>query len=104
MLPLSFKEFVAAIKQEDNLSKAYNQYVSTSSFPYVLEFLQAQDGDPYIQVAASVRNEQTLQRELRPLKAVKDNCPKMILTLDDDTPGDYNGITRMNALDWLMGD
>lgn len=259
MLPLSFKEFVTATKQEDNLSKAYNQYVSTSSFPYVLELLQTpaeinpylegiyntvlvkdiidrkkisdttvlksvtrflfdniglelsskkiadtltsnsrksdpktiekyvsaleecfivyragrynikgkeylkslekyyvsdiglrnfmlgkkamdvghilenivylellrrhyevfvgkiddaevdfvaqtQDGIIYIQVAASVRDEQTLQRELRPLKAVKDNYPKMILTLDDDPPGDYDGITRMNALDWLMGD
>lgn len=259
MLPLSFKEFVVATKQEDNLSKAYNQYVSTSSFPYVLELLQTpaeinpylegiyntvlvkdiidrkkisdtpvlksvtrflfdniglelsskkiadtltsssrksdpktiekyvgaleesfivyragrynikgmeylkslekyyvsdiglrnfmlgkkamdvghilenivylellrrrydvyvgkiddaevdfvaqtQDGNTYIQVAASVRDEQTLQRELRPLKAVKDNYPKMILTLDDDPPGDYNGIARMNALDWLMGD
>ncbi len=258
MLPLSFKEFVTATKQEDNLSKAYSQYVSTSSFPYVLELLQTpaeinpylegiyntvlvkdiidrkkiydttvlksvtcflfdniglelsskkiadtltsnsrksdpktiekyisaleesfivyrakrynikgkeylkslekyyvsdiglrnfmlgkkamdvghilenivylellrrhydvyvgkiddaeidfvaqtQDGNTYIQVAASVRDEQTLQRELRPLKAVKDNYPKMILTLDDDPPGDYNGITRMNALDWLMG-
>lgn len=259
MLPLSFKEFVVATRQEDNLSKAYNQYVSTSSFPYVLELLQTpaeinpylegiyntvlvkdiidrkkisdtpvlksvtrflfdniglelsskkiadtltsssrksdpktiekyvgaleesfivyragrynikgreylkslekyyvsdiglrnfmlgkkamdvghilenivylellrrrydvyvgkigdaevdfvaqtQDGNTYIQVAASVRDEQTLQRELRPLKAVKDNYPKMILTLDDDPPGDYNGIARMNALDWLMGD
>ncbi len=259
MLPLSFKEFVTATKQEDNLSKAYNQYVSTSSFPYVLELLQTpaeinpylegiyntvlvkdiidrkkiydttvlksvtcflfdniglelsskkiadtltsnsrksdpktiekyisaleesfivyranrynikgkeylkslekyyvsdiglrnfmlgkkamdvghilenivylellrrhydvyvgkiddaeidfvaqtQEGNTYIQVAASVRDEQTLQRELRPLKAVKDNYPKIILTLDDDPPGDYNGITRMNALDWLMGD
>ncbi len=259
MLPLSFKEFVTATKQEDNLSKAYSQYVSTSSFPYVLELLQTpaeinpylegiyntvlvkdiidrkkiydttvlksvtcflfdniglelsskkiadtltsnsrksdpktiekyisaleesfivyrakrynikgkeylkslekyyvsdiglrnfmlgkkamdvghilenivylellrrhydvyvgkiddaeidfvaqtQEGNTYIQVAASVRDEQTLQRELRPLKAVKDNYPKIILTLDDDPPGDYNGITRMNALDWLMGD
>ncbi len=259
MLPLSFKEFVVATRQEDNLSKAYNQYVSTSSFPYVLELLQTpaeinpylegiyntvlvkdiidrkkisdtpvlksvtrflfdniglelsskkiadtltsssrksdpktiekyvgaleesfivykagrynikgreylkslekyyvsdiglrnfmlgkkamdvghilenivylellrrhydvyvgkiddaevdfvaqtQDGNTYIQVATSVRDEQTLQRELRPLKAVKDNYPKMILTLDDDPPGDYNGIARMNALDWLMGD
>lgn len=258
MLPLSFREFVVATKQEDNLSKAYNQYASTSSFPYVLELLQTpaeinpylegiyntvlvkdiidrkkisdttvlksvtrflfdniglelsskkiadtltsnsrksdpktiekyvsaleesfivyragrynikgkeylkslekyyvsdiglrnfmlgkkamdvghilenvvylellrrhydvyvgkiddaevdfvaqtQDGNTYFQVAASVRDEQTLQRELRPLKAVKDNYPKMILTLDDDPPGDYNGITRMNALDWLMG-
>jgi len=26
----------------------------------------------------------------------------MILTLDDDPQCDYNGITRRNALEWLM--
>ncbi len=63
---------------------------------------QNQDGNTYIQVAASVRDEETLQRELRPLKAIKDNYQKMILTLDDDPAGDYEGIIRKNALEWLM--
>jgi len=50
MLPLSFKEFVVATRQEDNLSKAYNQYVSTSSFPYVLELLQTPaEINPYLE-------------------------------------------------------
>jgi predicted AAA+ superfamily ATPase len=40
MLPFYFKEFAEATGQSDDLSKAYRQYVSTSSFPYVLELLQ----------------------------------------------------------------
>lgn len=86
------------------LRRRYDVYVGKIDDAEVDFVAQTQDGNTYIQVAASVRDEQTLQRELRPLKAVKDNYPKMILTLDDDPPGDYNGITRMNALDWLMGD
>lgn len=86
------------------LRRHYDVYVGKIDDAEVDFVAQTQDGNTYIQVAASVRDEQTLQRELRPLKAVKDNYPKMILTLDDDPPGDYNGITRMNALDWLMGD
>lgn len=85
------------------LRRHYDVYVGKIDDAEVDFVAQTQDGNTYIQVAASVRDEQTLQRELRPLKAVKDNYPKIILTLDDDPPGDYNGITRMNALDWLMG-
>lgn len=86
------------------LRRHYDVYIGKIDDAEVDFVAQSQEGNTYIQVAASVRDEQTLQRELRPLKAVKDNYPKMILTLDDDPPGDYNGILRMNALDWLMGD
>lgn len=60
-------------------------------------------GMTYIQVAASVRDEATLARELRPLQKIDDNYPKLILTLDDDPESDYLGIRRLNALDWLIG-
>ena len=43
-----------------------------------------------------------MQRELRPLKQIKDSYPKLILTLDDDPDSDYEGILRRNALDWLL--
>lgn len=57
----------------------------------------------YYQVAASVRDEKTLQRELAPLQKINDHYPKMILTLDEDPEADYNGIRRINVLDWLIG-
>ena len=61
-----------------------------------------QKGIHYIQVAASVRDESTLARELASLQRITDNYPKVILTLDDDPEADYDGIHRMNALDWLL--
>ena len=57
----------------------------------------------YYQVAASVRDEQTLRRELVPLQKINDHYPKFLLTLDEDPEGDYEGIRRVNALEWLMG-
>ena len=57
----------------------------------------------YFQVAATVRDETTLQRELAPLEKINDHYPKIILTLDDDPEADYNGIRRLNALEWLIG-
>lgn len=63
-----------------------------------------QEGLQYIQVAASVRDAATLQRELASLRKIADNYPKLILTLDEDPDADYDGIRRVNALAWLMQD
>lgn len=58
----------------------------------------------YYQVAATVRDESTLKRELASLQQINDQYPKYILTLDDDPVADYDGIKRINALKWLMGE
>lgn len=57
----------------------------------------------YYQVAATVREETTLQRELKSLQKINDHYQKLILTLDEDPEADYEGIRRVNVLDWLMG-
>ena len=70
-----------------------------------VDFVAVKNGQPvYFQVALTVREQSTLQRELRPLDNISDHNPKYLLTLDDDPPASYNGIRRINALDWLLGD
>ncbi len=56
----------------------------------------------YYQVAATVLDNTTLQRELKPLQAIKDNYPKTILTLDTMPVTFHNGIKQQNVLDWLL--
>ncbi len=63
---------------------------------------QTQTGNTYIQVAASVRDQNTLERELRPLQAIKDSYPKFLITLDEDPDCDFEGIKKINAIDWLL--
>ena len=58
----------------------------------------------YFQISATVRDSKTLERELRPLQNINDHYPKFILTLDEDPEVDYDGIRKVNALDWLLGD
>ena len=71
---------------------------------YEVDFVaQNSRGTTYFQVTLSVRNEQTLERELRPLMMIRDHYPKFILTLDDDPEAQYDGIRRVNARDWLLG-
>lgn len=84
------------------LRRGYSVYVGKIDDMEIDFVAQNSQGNTYIQVAATVRDENTLKRELRSLQAVKDNYPKILLTLDDDPEADYDGIIRKNALDWLM--
>jgi len=68
-----------------------------------VDFIAVKDGNPvYYQVALTVREQSTLERELRPFNNINDHNPKILLTLDDDPPASHNGIRRINALDWLL--
>lgn len=57
----------------------------------------------YIQVSESVRDASTFEREMAPLRAIKDNYPKLLLTRDVDINSSYDGIKRVNVLDYLLG-
>lgn len=61
------------------------------------------DDISYYQVAATTLDENVLNRELAPFKKVGDNYPKYLLTLDEIFgTADYNGIKKLNVLDWLL--
>lgn len=56
----------------------------------------------YYQVTADMTAEETFERELKPLRLIKDNYEKIVLTLDKFTPGNYEGIKVINVIDWLL--
>ena len=58
----------------------------------------------YYQVAATVRDEGTLKRELASLQKINDNYPKFILTLDEDPDADYEGIRRIECAGMVDGE
>ena len=84
------------------IRRGYDVYVGKVDNVGVDFVAQYAKGVKYIQVSASVRDENTLERELRPLQRISDNYPKCIMTLDIDPEADYEGIRRINALDYLM--
>ncbi len=59
-------------------------------------------GMEYYQVAASVRDPSTLERELAPFGKIRDHHPKFLLTLDEDPSDNIDGILKLNAPDWLL--
>ena len=56
----------------------------------------------YYQVAASVLDPATFEREFAPLLKIKDHYPKFVLTMDD-LPSGTEGVQQMNILDFLLG-
>lgn len=56
----------------------------------------------YYQVSLNMSDETTFEREMAPLKQIKDNYRKIILTLDRFSVGNYLGIEVVNLIDWLL--
>ena len=56
----------------------------------------------YYQVAWTTEAPETLERELASLKAIKDSNPKYLLTTDMDFNPVYDGIRKLNVIDWML--
>lgn len=55
----------------------------------------------YIQVAYTVKDPKTLERELAPFAKIPDFNERLLITMDYDT-GSHNGVKQINAIDWLL--
>lgn len=82
--------------------RGYRIYIGKNDSTEVDFVVETEDDFIYIQVALTVRDENTLKRELRPLETIADHFRKYIITLDYDT-NNYNGIKQISALDFLTG-
>jgi predicted AAA+ superfamily ATPase len=56
----------------------------------------------FYQVAYSVTDNATLERELSPLRAIGDSNAKYLLTADPDVNPVYDGIRKLNVVNWLL--
>ncbi len=82
--------------------KGYRLYIGKNDDTEVDFVVETEDEYIYIQVALSVREESTLQRELKSLESISNHYKKYIITLDYDT-NNYNGIKQISAIDFLLG-
>jgi len=57
----------------------------------------------YIQVAYTVKDQKTLERELAPFAKIPDFNERLLITMDYET-GSHNGVKQINAIDWLLRD
>ena len=84
------------------LRRGYKVYVGKVDDLEVDFVAENRDGLKYYQVALTVRDEKVLERELKSLQKTGDHYPKYLITLDMDLESDYEGITKINIIDWLL--
>lgn len=84
------------------LRRGYKVYVGKVDDLEVDFVAENRDGLKYFQVALTVRDEKVLERELKSLQKTGDHYPKYLITYDMDMEADYDGITKINIVDWLL--
>lgn len=67
-----------------------------------VDFVAIKDEISYFQVALTTRDEKTLRRELKSLQNIKDHHQKYLITMDEEPMSSYDGVKKVNLLDWLV--
>lgn len=65
---------------------------------------ESADKKTYYQVCASILDDETRKRELKPFELVDDHYEKVVLSMDRTPVKDFNGIVNRNILDFLLGE
>ena len=84
------------------IRRGYKVYIGRTGEKEVNFVAENKEGFTYFQVAYTTREQLTLERELTPLQEINDHYPKYILTMDIDPIADFDGIKKINVLDWLV--
>lgn len=67
-----------------------------------IDFVCEREGEKlYVQVALTLNEEQTIEREFGNLLKIKDNYPKMVVTLDEFTGNTYEGVQHLTLQHFL---
>lgn len=84
------------------LRRGYEVYVGKNDENEVDFIAINEKGEEYYQVSYTVKEENTLKRELKPLENINDHNPKYLLTADYTPYTSHNGIKQINVFDWLL--
>ncbi len=83
--------------------KGYDVYTGKTKKGEIDFVATKPDKKIYIQVAFSIPNEDTKNREFGAYKEIKDNYPKYVITLDK-LKYEYEGIQHVNLIEFLLDD
>lgn len=68
-----------------------------------IDFICEKEGEKqYIQVALTINDPKTMEREFGNLKSISDNYPKTVITMDTFTGNTYEGISNIDLRSFLL--
>lgn len=82
------------------LRRGYNVYIDQNEENEIDFVASTHEDTIFIQVSLSLRDSNTYEREIAPLKALNNSYSKIILTMDEAPVKDDNGIKIIYVLDW----
>lgn len=86
------------------LSRDYRVYIGKIGESEI-DFIAEKSGERiYVQVARAIESDDTRMREFSPLLAVSDQYPKYVVTMDDFTGGNIEGVKHVHLADFLLAD
>ena len=70
-----------------------------------IDFIAEKSGERiYVQVTRAIESDETRVREFSPLLAVSDQYPKYVVSLDDFTGGNVDGVKHVHVADFLLAE
>jgi predicted AAA+ superfamily ATPase len=82
--------------------RGYDVYVGKLDHTEVDFVAEQANKKIYIQVSYKMTEKATMEREYKPLLAIKDNYPKYIITMDEHGHDTYEGIEHRHIADFLL--
>jgi predicted AAA+ superfamily ATPase len=86
------------------LRRDYRVYIGKVGDTEVDFVAEKPSGKLYVQVTETMMDESVRERELCPLRAIKDNFEKVVLSMDKNYITSYDGIKTLNVIDFLLSD
>lgn len=83
--------------------RGYRVSVGTINGKEIDFIAQSDTTTVYVQAAYLLESSETIERELASLRLVEDAYPKVLLSMDEFQPNDYEGIRHISLLDFLLG-